>query len=335
MHKSQRRSMQRPGAEYAFQAEWITGRGKLLWLAMVMGALGGGAFIVSSVLNLVTGDDFRLVSLTGLVIVAVGKGVFHLAFLGRPERFWRAFARPHSSWISRGIFILSIFSLLAAAYLAASWMGASPGLVSGLQWAATLMAAFLVTYDGFLLRDAKAIAFWQTPILPILFASAAALAGVGVSFLLIPYFMEVRESTMRVVELIDRIILIGLVGLVAAYLWTMHAAECAARRSVLELLRGQVSGMFLATCLIAIIVPGLVAVYGMFGYVPLHVLTAAGLAEITGEFAIKFVVLRAGVYTPLIPQSAQGGGGALAALQLPKLTANPRPVSPFPPAQRM
>ncbi len=32
------------------------------------------------------------------------------------------------------------------------------------------------------------------------------------------------------------------------------------------------------------------------------------LAEITGEFAIKFIVLRAGVYTPLIPQSAQAGG---------------------------
>jgi formate-dependent nitrite reductase membrane component NrfD len=327
MRKSQQRMMQRPGTEYAFQAEWITGRGKLLWLAMVMGALGGGAFIVSSVLNLLTGDDFRIVSLTGLLIVAAGKGVFHLAFLGRPERFWRAFARPHSSWISRGIYILSTFTLLAGAYLAASWLGASAGLVTGLQWAATLMAAFLVTYDGFLLRDAKAIAFWQTPILPILFASAAALAGVGVSFLLIPYFIEVRESTMRMVEFIDRLILIGLVGLVAAYLWTMHEAESAARRSVLELLRGQVSGMFLATCLIAIIVPGCIAVYGMFAHVPLHVLTAAGLAEIAGEFAIKFVVLRAGVYTPLIPQSAQAGGDALSALHLPKLTANPRPLT--------
>ncbi|MBM3346628.1 MAG: hypothetical protein FJY55_09070 [Betaproteobacteria bacterium] len=327
MRESQRRLLLRPGTEYAFQAEWIAGRGKLLWLGMVMGALGGGAFIVSSVLNLLTGDDFRIVSLTGLLIVAAGKGAFHLAFLGRPERFWRAFARPQSSWISRGIFILSTFSVLAAAYLAASWLGASAGLVTGLQWAATLVAVFLVIYDGFLLRDAKAIAFWQAPILPVLFASAALLAGVGVSFLLIPHFMEVRESTMRTIKLIDRVILIGLIVLVAAYLWTMRAAESAARRSVLELLRGQVSGMFLVTCLIAIVVPGVIAVYGMFSHVPMHLLTVAGLAEISGEFAIKFIALRAGVYTPLIPQSAQAGGHALSALQLPKLMANPRPLT--------
>ena len=319
------RSLQRPGTEFAFQAEWIRGRGKLLWLAMVMGALGGGAFIVSSVMNLMTGDDFRLAGLAGLLIVAVGKGGFHLVFLGRPERFWRAFRRPHSSWISRGIFILSTFCALSGAYLAASWGGASEELVSVLQWAATLCAVFLVTYDGFLLRDAKAIAFWQTPILPVLFAMAAALAGVGVSFLLIPYFMTVRESSMPFIELIDRVVLIGLVLLVAAYLWTMYTADAAAKRSVMELLGGQVVGMFMLTCLIAIVVPGAIAVYALFGHVPLGVLTVAGLAEISGEFALKFIVLRAGVYTPLIPHAGAGSAYDPSAMKLPPIT--PRALS--------
>jgi formate-dependent nitrite reductase membrane component NrfD len=321
------RALQRPGTDFAFQAEWIRGRGKLLWLAMVMGALGGGAFIVSSIMSFATGDDFRLAGLAGLLIVAVGKGGFHLAFLGRPERFWRAFRRPHSSWISRGIFILSTFCALAAAYLAASWGGASEGLVSVLQWAATLCAVFLVTYDGFLLRDAKAIEFWQTPILPVLFALAAALAGVGVSFLLIPYVMTVRESSMPVIELMDRIVLIGLVVLVAAYLWTMYTAKAAAKRSVMALLGGPVAGMFALTCTIAIVVPGGIAIYGLFGHVPLSVLTAAGLAEITGEFALKFIVLRAGVYTPLIPQAAGSAGSAYdpSAMKLPPIT--PRALS--------
>lgn len=316
-----RRSMQRPGAEYAFQAEWVMGRGKLLWLAMVMGALGGGAFIVGSFLNLATGEDFRLASLIGLLIVFIGKGGFHVAFLGRPERFWRAFRRPHSSWISRGIIILTAFSAVAALYLALSWGGGPEWLASALQWTATGLAVLLVIYDGFLLRDAKAIAFWRTPILPILFGAAAGLAGLGVSFLLLPYFIEVREATMHTVENIDRFILIGLVVLVAAYLWTMYSADNGARRSVLELLRGQVLGMFLLTCLVAIVVPGAIALYGIFGDVPRSVLTAAGLAEIAGEFALKYIVLRAGMYTPLIAQAA---AVAPATLHLPEVTPHPR-----------
>ena len=79
------------------QQEWIEGRGLLLLIAIYLGGVGGGLYLISLIIGWKTGLALAL------AIVGIGKGSAHLLFLGRPLRFWRALLRPHSSWISRGM----------------------------------------------------------------------------------------------------------------------------------------------------------------------------------------------------------------------------------------
>ncbi|MBI2874084.1 MAG: nitrite reductase, partial [Firmicutes bacterium] len=82
---------------YRRQTEWST----LIALSFFFGKVGAGLFAISLFLG------SGLLGLVGLVITAVGKGTAHLLYLGRPERFIRAMARPDRSWIARGIWSMT------------------------------------------------------------------------------------------------------------------------------------------------------------------------------------------------------------------------------------
>ena len=72
------------------QKQWIEGRGILLWLAMFFG-LGAGLYLVAALFNSLLG------MFVGWLIVIFGFGGFHIAFLGRPLRFWRMVFKPQTS----------------------------------------------------------------------------------------------------------------------------------------------------------------------------------------------------------------------------------------------
>jgi DMSO reductase anchor subunit len=80
---------------YTPQTEWIEGRGLLLWLAFYTGGLGGGLYLASLYFDSLHG------MVVSWVIITVLKGSFHLAYLGKPLRFWRMLLRPQTSWVSR------------------------------------------------------------------------------------------------------------------------------------------------------------------------------------------------------------------------------------------
>ena len=92
------------------QREWIERRGLLLLTAFYLGGVGGGLFLASLIIGWKAGIPIAL------GIVALGKGPAHMLYLGRPLRFWRAFRRPHSSWISRGIYFMMSFILFGILY---------------------------------------------------------------------------------------------------------------------------------------------------------------------------------------------------------------------------
>src|SRR3990172_7389619 len=89
---------------FRVQREWSW----LILFAFFLGGMGAGLFLISYFIG------FNIGLVVGLLIVAVGKNTAHLLFLGRPERFWRAFTQPFISWISRGIYFDTIFIIFSA-----------------------------------------------------------------------------------------------------------------------------------------------------------------------------------------------------------------------------
>src|SRR3990170_5734077 len=92
------------------QREW----GWLVITYLFLGGAGAGLFLISLYI------DHGWAGALGLVVVISGTGLL-LLDLGRPERFWRAFYRPQSSWISRGCFFITLLVAFGGLHLASQF----------------------------------------------------------------------------------------------------------------------------------------------------------------------------------------------------------------------
>ena len=93
------------------QKEWIEKRGLMVWIAEVFTSLGSGLFLVSLFMNSWWGMA------VGWAIIMFLKIPIHLAYFGKPLRFYRTLP-PFSnawktSWFARGI----IFSVLFGGFV--------------------------------------------------------------------------------------------------------------------------------------------------------------------------------------------------------------------------
>ncbi|MGH9345769.1 MAG: 4Fe-4S dicluster domain-containing protein [Vicinamibacterales bacterium] len=103
--------------------------------------------------------------------------------LERPERFFFILTRPNwDSWLARGAFILTGFGAVAAAWLAAGWLGRE-GVLSALAAPAIVLAFFATIYTGFLFAQGLARDLWQGPHSTIDLLAQAAAEGAAVLLL--------------------------------------------------------------------------------------------------------------------------------------------------------
>src|SRR5574342_1417332 len=137
---------------YRPQREWIEGSGVLLVVAHFFSGIGAGAWLLSACFDVPQGLWL------GLVLVGVFSGLAHLAFLGRPERFWRIVRRPHASWISRGIWSIGVFLASGGAYVLLDLPSTGRSLLLGVSLAG---AVGVLLYEGFVYASSVAIPFWR------------------------------------------------------------------------------------------------------------------------------------------------------------------------------
>ena len=164
--------------KYTPQTEWIERRGILVWIAEVFTSLGAGLFLVSLYFNSLPG------MLIGFLIIALLKIPFHVAYFGKPLRFWRT-VPPFSnawrtSWFTRGITFTILFTSFAFIQLVIQF-ALSNGLLLGTGWEVTLVTfkvlagitAFLVgIYSGFIMSYCRSVPFWNSALLPFVFIFA-------------------------------------------------------------------------------------------------------------------------------------------------------------------
>jgi formate-dependent nitrite reductase membrane component NrfD len=280
------------------QREWGEGRGIFLVIGHFLVGVAAGAWLFGLLFTYQPG------LVAGFLLAGAG-GIAHLAFLGRPERFWRMAWHVRTAWISRGFIGLSLFLVGAVLYLPAlmiaGWPWDTNSVLGGLGW---LMAAVgmvvMIVYMGFCYSASKGVPFWNSPLHPVLYMGYA-LRG-GAAALLVEMAVlgapgdEVAAVLLKIWMAVTAMVAVLFVLEVQG---ALSGGNAAARRSVRELFAGRLAVTFyVGTLLVGLVVPAAL-VSGQIAPLGLGVLATIGLFSVLGDFFMKYTTIRAGIYLPL------------------------------------
>lgn len=281
---------------FSVQKEW---RVRILF-AFFLGGLGAGLFVLSQYF------EYTLGVVLGLLIVGVGKNAFHLWYLGRPERFYRAVMRPGTSWISRGFISIVVFLVFGVLYVA-------PSLLTGLPWTATdaLGTAFriiasvgaisVMVYTGFVMSASPSIPFWNTTILPVMFLLYGLVGGLDLIFITTALGAK-GLFDLEQLELLQTMLMLAALLFVLGYLLIMHNSSPAGAAAVKVLTTGDMSLSFLGgVVVVGLLIPVVVMAYTyLTGATNPTAAGIAGFLTLVGGLLFRWSVLRAGLYSPLL-----------------------------------
>lgn len=282
---------------YTSQHEWGLNRGIWLWLALVLGGLGSGLYLIALY------HHHLLAMGIGWLIAVVLKGSCHLFYLGKPLRAWRAFTRPQSSWVSRGLISVSGFGLFGMLQMLPAYFPNLPwsGQSFFLNLMVIIFALFLMIYPGFLLSYVHAIPLWNNALIPVIFVLYAFLGGLGL-FLPLGLASGLDHASVVAVEKGIRFLLLISSGVLAVYLISVGYTNPAGKESLSTILHGNFSLIFYGGALfLGIIVPlfsSLLLYYS--NNLILSLLYSAMVCELIGSFLLRLCLLKAGIYMPLV-----------------------------------
>lgn len=281
--------------KYTPQREWIEKRGILMWLAMFSIELGAGTFLVSSLAGNIPG------MLVGWLLCGLLGGGFHLIYLGKPLRFWRMVFSSgwRSSWISRGLIFVSFFLGLGLICVAlAQWASVPVALIV----IADVFAVLTVIYVGFVMASVNGIALWNTPLLPVLYFILGIWGGLGITLLILN--IAGGSGDPALIEEWSRIFLIAFAFIVFVYLLSIRYQGGAGKTSVRVIVTGKLAPFFwIGVFLLGTLIPAGVALATWLGNwsIPPVFLIVLILFELMGDLALRYSLLKAGLYAPLLP----------------------------------
>jgi len=316
---------------YTPQTEWIEKRGILVWLAEVFTSLGSGLYLIALLLYNFYGvgevdADIKIIFLIGLsvgwLLIMFFKIPMHLAYFGKPFRFWRTIP-PFSSawktsWFARGILFSIMFSAFGFLQIVISGLlvfNVIPATFVPLEILLMIFGglfAFLTgIYPGFIMNFVKGIQFWNNALLPVVLIIGGILDGCAL-LMAVPFFMsssmEIKELV-HFIEVLSIILIVVNVFFIAVYLLSATYVGAAAKLSVSRLMRGNAAGMFwIGLVVLAIIIPLVISITSI-SYAQvlgnnnlLSILLIIGIISHTlGAFALKYCILKVGIYKPLFP----------------------------------
>jgi protein NrfD len=273
--------------ELVAQEEW----GWLLALDLFFGGMGGGLFLLFLSFNLPAS-----VAVVSVLFVALGAVVLMIE-LGHPLRAWRALCKPFSSWISRGVFCVTLFVLFGILYSAPgfdalSWLVPDSDSVRRTIGVIAAVSALLVMlYPGFVLAASPSIPFWNSSFLPLIFAFHSLMVASGFLFLIAP--LGLASAKLPGISFLGVILIVANLVMGAMYLSNAKGSGLAGKEAVHRLNAGSLGRTFkLGVVLLGMIAPLLIIVW-----VP-SVLALAGLFILIGGLLFRYCVLKAGVYVP-------------------------------------
>jgi formate-dependent nitrite reductase membrane component NrfD len=292
------------------QKEWIERRGIMIWIAETFTSLGSGLYLVS----LFTHSWWGL--LVGWLIIMFLKLPIHIAYFGKPWRFYRTMP-PFSnawktSWFARGIMFSVLFGTFAFVQLVfgqsnfANWIGSSAadpvyyifGVLAGIS------ALGVGIYGGFIMNYVKGIPFWNQGLLPVVIMLAGVADGFG---LIMAVALAGGDASVTWAETGSRYLLLINVLLIVVYLISAGYTSAVAKLSIQELLKGPTALMFwVGLIIIGLAIPAVITVISLFssGEASTALLIVAIASHTLGAFALKYCLLKVGIYRPLLPKIA-------------------------------
>ena len=278
--------------EWTPQKEWIDRKGMLVWLAEVSSGLGGGLYLVAAYF------DLPIVMFISWLIIIVFKGGFHFAYLGHPLRFWRMGLNPRTSWIARGFIFMALFIIFGAIQLVLSYWLPGTSLEKLFRVIAGIMAFLTAINFGFVLSYVNAIPLWNSGLLPLLFVLCGILDGLAVMIVIGPLGGEGPLETARRGS---QLLLITNAFLITLYLWSVSYTGNTGKRTVMEVLRGRIAPiLWIGVVLCGIVTPLGLSVFSYFTREAYGALLIATACEMIGALSLKYSILKAGIYVPLI-----------------------------------
>jgi formate-dependent nitrite reductase membrane component NrfD len=290
------------------QREWIERRGILLWLSEVLTGLGSGLYLVSLFMNNQVG------MIAGWMIIMCLKLPVHIAYFGKPLRFYRTMP-PFSnawrtSWSARGVVFTMIFAIFALLQLTIGQpsIGALIGsTATPLYWIFGAVAGFfaLMTsiYSGFILNSCKGVPFWNSGILPIVLPLTGIADGFG---LIMGIGLMGGSVNIAGAEIWSRVTLIVNTFIIIVYLISVSSNSSVGKLSVKELIVGRVAVVFWAGLIsLGIMVPLTISVTSLYAGSELSslMLITAITCHTIGAFSLKYCLLKAGIHQPVIPRA--------------------------------
>jgi formate-dependent nitrite reductase membrane component NrfD len=308
--------------DYTPQTEWIEKRGIMVWVAEVFTSVGSGLYLVSLFFSLASG--YEKFAWWGILIawfvIMFLKIPLHLAYFGKPFRFWRTIP-PFSngwktSWFARGIIFNILFGSFVFLQLITSYLLVNPiqGLELNVKWEylplldgifktlGGLTAVVVGLYSGFIMNFVKGIPFWNSAMLPLVLMIGGVLDGFAIlmGLAIDPSFVKVDK---HLIELLSSAILVLNIFLIALYLLSAVYVGSAAKVSAEKLLKGNLAIVFWV-CLIflGLLVPLVISIPALIPggkSLGAEALIFAIICHAVGAFALKYCILKVGIYRPL------------------------------------
>lgn len=281
------------------------------WRAAMNWCFGGtssGLAVMAAVMALVgLGNAAALPTVYGVAGVLMAIGLFFVFLkIGRKLRFWRAVSRPHSSWMSRELYVVAVFyPAVLASLLTRHWLAYA---ITGIAALTFLLCQAMILYK------ARGIPAWRVPLIPVMITATGLLEGFG---LLLAFGASVVSVATGGVALS----LIGLALIVVnAWLWYAYRAG-ANRAGVGPLARGVLAEATPVVHGVAHVVPAVF--FGLALLIPeirAGLLAAGGLTAVLGGAIWKFtVIVKAGYQQGFAmakwPQRGSGSRAAPARLE--------------------
>ncbi|MBT5240035.1 MAG: polysulfide reductase NrfD [Rhodospirillaceae bacterium] len=242
-----------------------------------------------------TGQIVGMACALAAVIVAV---FLLLSHLGKPMVAWRAIVNVRRSWISRGTVAIGLFCVLGALYIAGSTtpvLVPVEGIQTPLLYMVALVGLFILLYPGLAMAASAGVAFWTTPLLPIL----SLLQGVASGFFVV--LATVDSEAMA--SLTSQLPQIGF-GLIAAlaifmivYAVVMLRRGGAAALSSTYLVRKNPLAFWALSVGLGLALPCIVLLADIqWGLI----VTIAAIGRLVGDVAFRYTILKVGSFESVI-----------------------------------
>lgn len=276
------------------QKDWIDGRGNFIAFAFFLGGISGGLYLVSAYFD-------NLLGMFVAWLLSMAMGVSYMIHLSHPMRFWRMLMKPKTSWIARGfIFIMLFIGLTTIQLILSQWAPDATAAITTLKVLAGIFAFAQSIYTGFAVSYVSAIKVWNSAIVPVLFVTCGLTGGMAI---LLAIMMGEDSAQIMALENTIRVVLIALAVIIGVYLWNTTYSGTSAKEAVLRLIGGSLAPLFwIGVFLFGIVIPVTISVTTYFtGNAADGLLITAVVSEIIGGLALRFSILKAGMYTPLLP----------------------------------